>query len=380
MLPGHVAGMYTRDQCHIDLVRLARFAGAQIIHAEAAGIDVENKMVSIGPNRPPIRYDVLSIDTGSTPSLTDVGETDGSAPITAVKPIDSFSVAWSRILSRVVPTKTPSFIVVVGAGAGGAELVLSMQARVFKERGGDDGLVKFAIVSRSDRMLPGHNAYTQQHMRDIINARGVQLVLGRTAVGVREGRLMLDDGSSIPVTECVWCAQASAAPWLRDTALALDADGFLSVGPTLLVAGQTHVFAAGDVASMIDNPRPKAGVFAVRQGPPLSTNIRNLLAGDALVDYEPQSVFLGLITTGDPGDCVASRGLMGLRAPWLFPLKDWIDRKWMAGYTHALPFMRPVEADPPAVVRVAGPDALALFKHKGMRCGGCGAKVGVFLS
>jgi hypothetical protein len=39
MLPGLVAGQYTYDDCHIDLSRLARFAQARLVHAEAHGVD-----------------------------------------------------------------------------------------------------------------------------------------------------------------------------------------------------------------------------------------------------------------------------------------------------------------------------------------------------
>ena len=39
MLPGYVSGFYSYDDCHIDLCRLATFARARLVHAEANGID-----------------------------------------------------------------------------------------------------------------------------------------------------------------------------------------------------------------------------------------------------------------------------------------------------------------------------------------------------
>ena len=47
MLPGFVAGHYTLDDCQIDLVRLARFAGARLIQGAACGLDRKAKRVAI---------------------------------------------------------------------------------------------------------------------------------------------------------------------------------------------------------------------------------------------------------------------------------------------------------------------------------------------
>ena len=69
MLPAHVAGLYTRRECHLDLNVLARFARVRLVHATAVSIDLQKKHVNLEGDRPPIAYDVLSINIGSAPRV-----------------------------------------------------------------------------------------------------------------------------------------------------------------------------------------------------------------------------------------------------------------------------------------------------------------------
>ena len=41
MLPGHISGHYTYDECHVDLSLLATFAKARLIIAKAENIDLQ---------------------------------------------------------------------------------------------------------------------------------------------------------------------------------------------------------------------------------------------------------------------------------------------------------------------------------------------------
>ncbi len=120
------------------------------------------------------------------------------------------------------------------------------------------------------------------------------------------------------------------------------------------------------------DPRPKSGVFAVRQGPVLTENLRRAAAGRPLKPYRPQKHFLGLISTGDTY-AVASRGNWSWEGRLLWTWKDWIDRRFMQRFNE-LPEM--AQEAGPDLGGIADAEAIRELSTLAMRCGGCGAKVG----
>ncbi len=372
MLPGYVAGHYDYDDCHIDLGPLARFAGARLYHAEVDGIDPDNKLV-YAPGRPPIAYDILSINTGSRPNSINIPGVDEYA--LAAKPIDIFLRKWQQLVERVRDSEGPFRIVVVGGGAGGVELALSTQLRLqntLRDAGKDPERLHYTLITASDSIMHMHNAGVRKRFERIFAERNIGIKTGARVNEVTANSVRTADGTSIDSDAVIWVTTASSPGWPAQSGLAVDADGFIQVDEHLQSLSHEHVFAVGDAAELRDS-RPKSGVFAVRQGPVLAHNLRAAATGKALRSYRAQKYFLGLISTGNQY-AVASRGNWSYESAWLWTMKDWIDRKFMRNFNE-LPDME--QDDNPALAAgIADAEAIRELSTLAMRCGGCGAKVG----
>lgn len=330
MLPGVIAGLYRSEQAHIDLVRLAAATGTRLIHAEAVGLDRAGKQVLLA-GHPPVAYDILSIDVGIAPALTPIAGAAEHAM--AVKPIGDFLNKFNNLIERCRRPHGPRRIVVIGGGAGGVELLLSMRTRLPQEvsiAGQDAAALSFALVTDGE-ILATHNARVRAAFRRILGARGIVLYEHARVRAITASSVVLKDDIDIPADAVLVTTDAAAPAWFRDTGLALDEGGFLAVGPTLQVTNDSDVFAAGDCAGLIETPREKAGVYAVRAGPPLADNLRRRALGEQLKAWRPQRRHLALISTGERY-AVASRGIFKAEGVWLWKLKDWIDRRWLATY------------------------------------------------
>ena len=373
MLPGYVAGHYQFDEVHIDLRPLAQFAGARLYHDEALRIDPANKTV-ICKGRPAVPYDVLSINIGSTPRIGNIsGATEFAV---AVKPISLFVDRWKQLLDRVVAQAGPHRICVVGAGAAGVELILSIQFRLKKmleELGRNSEELSYHLVSKSKQIMPSFPYTVAKRFNAILDERGVIVHRGVEATEAEDGTLILSNGDRLEVDETLFVTAANAAPWLAESGFDVDEHGFVKVNDTLEVLSQPNIFAAGDVAAVVNHPRPKAGVFAVRQGKPLANNLRRVLLQKQPKSFSPQSSFLSLISSGDKY-AVASKGIYTVSGKLLWSWKDWIDRRFMKKFS-VLPKMK--EDKGPAINKsLTNPDTFKEISAIAMRCGGCGAKVG----
>lgn len=372
MLPGYVAGHYTYDEAHIDLGALARFANARFYHSTVTGLDLREKRV-LCDDRPPVPFELVSINTGSTPNTSGVPGATGN--VVPVKPINNFLDRWEALSARAMAHEGPLRIAVVGAGAGGVEILLAIQHRLNELRaaaGKPSDNIEFHLFSNTAEILPTHNARARRTFMEVLQRRGVNLHLGAPVTEVTPGLLKTAAGD-IAADEILWVTAAGAPSWPGEAGLDVDEGGFVKVGDTLQSTSHPDVYAAGDVAAMVNHPRPKSGVFAVRQGRPLERNLRRALLGGTQRPFRPQSNFLGLISTGDKF-AVASRGGWSIKGEALWRWKDWIDRRFMDKFNDLPDMDEEEKTDLPA--GLASADVVKEISAIAMRCGGCGAKVG----
>jgi selenide,water dikinase len=372
MLPGLIAGLYDHDEAHIDTGPLSRFAQARLYHSEAIGLDLAAKCV-ICRDRPPVPYDVLSINIGSTPSARQIpGAAEHAIP---VKPIDGFIARFEAARTRVLEARGRARIGVIGGGAGGVELLLSLHRRLTRDvaaAGFDAGGLAFTLITDSNEILPSFPPRMRRRFAEVLRERGIHVVTSGRVSQVQSDAVVVDGHGSIALDEVFWTTRAAPAAWLRDTGLALDADGFIKVGETLQSVSHPDVFAAGDIVAIEGHTLPKSGVYAVRSGPPLARNLRRIVEGGPLVNYKPQREALYLISTGERYALGARNGFT-FEGAWIWKLKDFIDRRFMARFNE-LPEMVAPDAMP--VPAIADQEAIKEISAMAMRCGGCGAKVG----
>lgn len=330
MLPSFVAGHYALDECLIDLKRLCRKAGVRFIEGAVNGIDRETRSVGLADGST-LPYTVLSLDVGITPDVDEMAGAHEYALL--VKPVSTFAPKWQAFVDRALRPGGPRDIVVIGGGAAGVELVLAARNRLTASQSWPDRRndpFRYTLVAGAG-ILPSHPPRAQRLARAALAENQITLIDNDTAVEIAPNQVRLRSGRAIPCDTAIVSTKAQAPGWFAGTGLARTAGGYLALRPTLQTLTDDDIFAAGDCATVIEHPRPKAGVFAVRQGPVLAHHLRRHLQTGLLDPFIPQKKFLTLVSLGDK-TAIASRGSFAAAGRWAWILKDWIDRRFMTRF------------------------------------------------
>ncbi len=369
MLPGHISGAYARDDMHIDLQRLADVTGTRFILGRAVGVDRAASTVVLSDGRA-VAYDTLSLNVGIAPDLSHIEGADRYG--IAVKPIGSFLERIDHLVSNASAEAMPRRVLVVGGGPGGIELALALKARMAAQFGqrkelnvgkipplelattncrAVDGPAVAAcrdVVSvepgKSKSQKPWVGLVTASGLAPSLNPRARRLTaasLARNGITVIErfkvAKVTSDGAKSVDgrflAADAVILSTAARAPaWLSGLGLPVAADGSLITHQTLASTGDEAIFAVGDCGTVAGDRREKAGVYAVRQGPPLIENLRRRVRSTARKSYRSPRQILTILATGD-GRAIAARGSwFAVEGTWAWHWKDWIDREFMSKF------------------------------------------------
>lgn len=321
MLPGWIAGHYALEELTIDLAPLAHAAGAKVVTANVQKLDPANKIAFTDCGEA-LNFDVMSIATGA---VIDVDAIDGAYEhALPLRPFDAFVAGWQGIVQRAEAARDTFRVTVIGGGAGGTETALAASHRARTMR----SPVQVQLITGGVPILPGHGARARGLMNAALARNHVQ-VLDALARRVEPGAVITEGDRRLGSDAVLIVTGASAAKWLRSTTLALDERGFIAVNSHLQSTSHPFVFAAGDVAALIETPRPKSGVYAVRAAPSLASNLIAAATGQPLSAFTPQRRALYLLTTG-PRHAIASWGSWAFAGRWVWHWKNRIDRDYIA--------------------------------------------------
>jgi len=324
LLPGHIAGHWPRTALEIPLHPLCHTSGTILHTTRATALDPSARIAGLDNGRE-LAFDYASLDIGA---IAAVDAPEGLAAVgIPVKPLGPFADQWSAFVSSVEASASPPCAAVIGAGTAGVELALSMKYRL--DSLGQSNPPRVALIERGKVLLPGGNSSMRGQLEKELKRAGVTVSKGEPVADADGTCVRLASGMSVPASFVALATGARPQSWLAGTGLALH-DGFVSVGPTLQSISHPHVFACGDTAHLTFSPRPKAGVFAVRQGAVLAEQIVRLAANRPLSEYSPQTDYLKLVSLGRRR-AIAEKWGISLNLPGMWALKRHIDFDFMKG-------------------------------------------------
>ncbi len=323
MLPGWIAGHYALDDCAIPLAPLAERAGAKIAFAHLARLDLDAR-TAWTESAEPFPFDLISIDTGP---VVDHDQLPGLREhAITVRPIESLIIEWQRLLAHWRESIDPQIFTVVGGGAGGVELALAVAHHGHAAR----FPLRVQLVAGHPGLVPSLPKPVASRVGEVLRDRDVR-VLEDDVTEIARRTVMLADGGELTTDTTLVATGAAAAPWHAAAGLAVDERGFIAVNEYLQSQSHPFVFAAGDCATMIEHPRPKSGVYAVRAGPRLAANLLRALQDRQLRAWTPQTSALYLLSLGEKC-ALASRGSLRAEGRWAWRWKDRLDRAFVGRF------------------------------------------------
>lgn len=327
MLPAVLAGQIPPQKMQIDLAKLCDRAGANLRIGDVTGLAADSNEL-IFKDGPSQKFDILSVGIGSIPNTDEMSIVEEAC--LPIKPMQTFLDRLQKRIERLRFQKgsSPIQVTIIGGGVAGCEVACCLDQR-FKTM--SSGAFSLRVIHAGQELLGNETDGLKSKVENELSRRKIEIVLGKRVREVGMGQIHLANGTRLENDVCVVVTGAAPAPLIQKLELPVGVHGFLATDQNLQSISGRPIFAVGDCGSIVDHDVPKAGVYAVRQGPILWENIQRLLAGNRLRPFRPQSSFLKLMNLGD-GTAAGEWHGLSFRGKWAMALKSAIDGAFVAKY------------------------------------------------
>jgi sulfide:quinone oxidoreductase len=264
------------------LRRLAEAAGTTFVEATVTGVDSDRHVVGTATGEE-LSFDLLLLAPGAVPVAAVPGAICFRGPTEAAALRQLLADASAGIIDRI------TFAVPTGASWPLPLYELALLTRSYLV---DEGAVDIAvaIVTPEDAPLDLFGATASDAMHELLETRGIELLLGTTPLAFADGALSTAPAGILPTDRVV------ALPRLEGPRLAgvlHDANGFIPTDERAQVSDEIDVWAAGDATTV---PLKQGGI-ATQQADAAAEAIA-ARAGAALEPSPFRPVLRGLLLTG----------------------------------------------------------------------------------
>lgn len=321
MVAGFVAGHDAQEDCVIPFEPFLKNTSVTWLQRNAAGLDANTRTVTLDDGST-LHYDILSINSGPVPNKQKIEQMMPGAREHAlfVFPLEPFGALWPKVMA--LGQQKPLRVAIIGGAATGFELACAVAHRLPAS--------SVTLLTGDAPVGAGYPSAVQSMVTQALKDRLITVIQER-AVGVAAGEVTLASGARLACDVPIIAIGAKGPAWLQDSGLALDTEGFVAVDALQRATSHSHVFAASDVATRVDQHLPRSEVDALHTGLSLVKNLRAVLAGIEPSPYTPQARTLSLLSCGNRR-AIGSWGKWSAQGRWVWWLKDWLDRRYVGKY------------------------------------------------
>ncbi len=270
---------------------LRRQKNVQVWLAEATGVDVERRVLTLSDGEVP--YDHLILSAGATHAY--FGHDDWRAHAPGLKTLEdalgirrqvllAFEQA-ERATDRAAQRRLLTFVV-VGGGPTGVELAgslaeISRHALASDFRAIDPESARIILIEGGPHLLSAYPTPLSDFARRALERLGVSVWTGSAVSGIDAGTLRVG-AETIHAGTILWAAGVAASPLGASLGVPLDKAGRVLVHDDLTVPGHPEISVVGDLAALKGHDGqwlPGVAQVAMQTAAHAATNVAAVIAG-----------------------------------------------------------------------------------------------------